>query len=217
MFIAIITAIATRSSYINDIDINLLSSNSNKLYVLIEDIQKKYFTTDIKTFNNLLESSDYVIKVKRTKERQIMSKSLLTKCEVRKVYKAKDADNIHDYIYIYEPASFSIQYNLFQTTGGYNFMNSQDEYIVFLKDLKIPEGYKSNNKEENSFMFTNPQLSIFNYSRENTTLLIDDETKNSRGFTYNIIMDYDLIFMFKEDKQLYDNIREQVMSKYRSL
>lgn len=99
-FIAIIVGIATRSSYINDIDISLLSSNSEKLYVGIEDIQDKYFTTDIITLDDLLENSDYVVKIKRTNETQIMERCLLTKCEVKKVYKTKDADKIHDYIYI---------------------------------------------------------------------------------------------------------------------
>lgn len=216
-FIAIIVGIATRSSYINDIDISLLSSNSEKLYVGIEDIQDKYFTTDIITLDDLLENSDYVVKIKRTNEIQIMERCLLTKCEVKKVYKTKDTDKIHDYIYIYEPATFSVQYNLFMTTGGYNFMNSQHEYIVFLKDLKIPDGYKASTIEENSFMFTNPQLSLFNCSQKNTTILIDESKYREGSITYNMIKDYDILFIYEEEKQIYDKIREQVISRYNSL
>lgn len=210
--VCIIIGIFTKKSYIKDTDVNSLDKYSKSLIYTSKSYKSDYFINDINTFDQLDNESDYVLKVKSTKDRKYVNKALLTKCEVIKSYKKK-IDKA--YIYIYEPVDVSIKYELFISLWGYNFMKPENEYIVFLKDLKLPQGYKASHIEKLSFMYTNPEISKFNCGNEENTVLMNSEDIKDGKISYNEVKNFEQIFSSKEQQNKYREFKSIVNNKYR--
>lgn len=210
----IFIGILTKKSYVNDTDINLLNKNSKKLNVAIEPVRKNYFNTNIKNYDDLSNSSDYILKVKTTNDRKNLNKTLLTKCEVIKTYKSKNSNKVKKYIYIYEPSTVFIHYDLFLSAGGYVYMKPSNEYYVFLKDLKLPKGYRSSSLEKDSFMYTNPEFSKFNASNDDITAVYNKKDFDTGKIKYFDIKDYDKIFTSLDEKQVYTDFKQHIKSNY---
>ena len=146
------------------------------------------YYSKINNLSDILENSSIILKVRMSDDREILNQCVLSEVIVKKIYK-NNLDIVLDEnksIYIYEP--FSLQENFIYLDGGYVPMNTDEEYIVFLKPLKVPEGYTMSNKEKISFMYCNP---IYGKRSVNNDLYYI--TQDNENLNFDTIKSYNAI------------------------
>lgn len=209
---SLILAIYTKKSFINDIEFENLKLNSSRLnFIIAPSPDKNYVSGTLKTLEQLEDSSTLISKIKVTNNREYKCKTLLTKCKIEKVF--KHSNNIEDeYIYIYEPASFNFYYNSFKAVNGYNYMQTNDEYIVFLKELDMPNNYKKK-YDSPVYTFVDSACSKFNLQNGPSVLFIHpDDFKN--GLPYNNVINYEYVFNSKDLYDIYLDIYHNLLNKH---
>jgi hypothetical protein len=65
-------------------------------------------------------------------------------------------------------------------------MRENNEYIVFLKNLKVHENYKMSDKNKVSFIFVLSTLGKFNKDETNSMILNESDIKNDKTI-YNMV------------------------------
>lgn len=207
----IIVGIKTKQSFKDDVSLNVFEKNLNKFSVEIFDddrFSQVYFDMKANDFVKIKDSSDLILKVKATSDKKVLNQTLLTKVQVKKIYKGLDYIKDISLVYIYEPCL--IEYTGIATMQGYNFMNNNSEYILFLKKLKVPKGYKMSEKEKISFMITNPKWSKFNMDSiksEDATILNYENNK----IPYSSVKKYNQFFLQQKDIDNYKKIKKDII------
>ncbi|GIO86158.1 hypothetical protein J25TS5_30900 [Paenibacillus faecis] len=214
LMVSIVVGIVTSKSFENNLAVQEYTKKSEIRLNLIEDenLVSTYFNNEIDSLNELIDQSDLILKVKATKNRLNYSQTIKTKVEVMKVYKGANLEGKHE-IYIYEPSYFFGPNYL--SFGGYNIMQDDGEYIVFLKHLKKPEGYKYKGDEDVSFVPTSTYYGKFEEtSNEKTNQPLSREELDN-GIKYSKVKDWAIITTKQEQLQKYNELRNAVMAEYK--
>lgn len=198
-------AIITKKSFNYD---SVLSKNNWDNYYIHMSKSDDIYYDEINDVQDILENSSLILKVKMSNNREILNQCILSEVKVEEVYKnnldikiEKDND-----IYIYEP--ISVQEDSIYLSDGYIPMNTEDEYILCLKPLKIPEKYVMSDKEKISFMYYNP---IYGKKNINNNLYYINE--DNTGLKLSDLKEYNVILESK-DVEKYNNYNE-IMMKYK--
>lgn len=152
----IIIGVSVKNSFHNTVDPqNLEKEVIYHTVVNLDDfVGKLYFDNHIEKFSELQNESDLIVEIKLTDNRQLYSQATLSEAEVLETYKGKVKPG--DKILIYEPVFFLN--DAYFTASGYNLMKKNNSYIIFLKNLQIPKGYKYKNDEAKTYL---PVSTIF--------------------------------------------------------
>jgi hypothetical protein len=192
---AVVLGILNRFSYsIEEVSLgNLLESPANIQVQLNEDETyiPLYFSNNQSDVSALRTQSDLIIKAKVTNERINQMYAIHSGVMVTEVYKGKGV-GIEDRIYIYEPAFFND--GIYTAYGGYNMMAENDEYILFLKHLPIPEGYRYRGNEERTFIPVSSYFGKYPIQSSDQTKVLKKEEMHS----YSQVKDYELLTADKE-------------------
>lgn len=211
---SVLIAIKTRFSYVNDMNLDYLNANSNQLqFAIVPSLENDLIDEHIQTITDLENNSNLVVRIEALDERSFKTKTLLTKCKIKEVYKGETSLLKNDYIYIYEPANFTFSYKSFISVNGYNYMKSNNEYIVFLNPLKVPQDYSKSNIDLLSFTFINSSFSKFLVNTDSRTIYIDKDTLD-KGESYNNFISYEYIFTSPDIESKYIDLRNTILSKY---
>ncbi|SFD02981.1 hypothetical protein [Clostridium uliginosum] len=211
---SVLVAIKTKSSYIDDINFNQLRANASLLnFIVSPSLKKDDISGSIKNLPELEDLSNVIAKIKVSNEREYKSKTLLTKCKIDELYKNDGTLSKDEYIYIYEPASYTFVYNSFKATNGYNYMKSDNEYIVFLNSLNAPKNYKKSEVESLTYTFVDSVSSKFSCNSTPSVISID-KSELDNGKKYSEVIQYEYIFNSKELEDKYLNINNDVFNKY---
>lgn len=209
LLISVGTGVFTRLSFVHNNDVGKHLSEAGEYQVSFldnENYVNAYFDNKIDNLQQLRDKSDVVVKVKLTPERTQYLQSIRSKVDVLEVYKAMDIKQ-GDQIYIYEPNSFNSR--SYTSMFGYNIMLPEQEYIFFLRKLKVPEGYQYKRNEAISYL---PVSTLFSkYPLESnvaTNVIPPDEIK--KGVTYDKVKQFDLISVNRKILEKYKLLRKDV-------
>lgn len=211
LFLALGVGILTRFSFVYDIQLERYTNNGEHFQVSLDDDSDYlsiYFDNQIDHISQLKTGSDLILKVKTTKNRDNMMRALRSQVDVLAVYKG---DNIKkgDRINLYEPSSFyAFSYT---SMGGYNIMQEGEEYIVFLKHLKVPEGYKYKGEEERTFIPVSSYYGKFPIKNRGETEVISEKALINGKVIYDRVKNYEIITSSKQVLEKYYALKQEVL------
>ncbi len=135
---------------------------NNKKFIKIKSVlidDKK-----ISNINELIENSDYVLRIKIEKDAIIYGYGIINQVKVLDVYKGKEIAN-GDSIKIYDLISYWMG-DYVNYYGGLTPLNSDFEYIAFLKKAPRPN-------MKNTYIFSSAKYGHFNISVNTANVLFD--------------------------------------------
>lgn len=208
----IMLAFNVRQSFVKDTDINLYINDKNILCTILEhqeDITKDFIKNEeISKLEQLEKMSPVIVKVKVDSDspREIYEEATLTKVKVKEVFKGNlDKDSI----YVFEP--FYILTDtpiIINSLDGYNLMNTDSEYILFLRDMKD----SNYTPDDTIYMPTTTLLS--KYSINNTILTLNSAKLINNEVKYYNVKGLDIINNNLKDIEKYNDMKLNVLKKY---
>lgn len=211
IIIAVRISLDTKASFVDDLSIDNIESHYDYSVRLLTDISRNpYFENTLVDFEELVDSSELVIKAKMNNSREKVAQATLTEIHVVDVLKGKiQTDNI----LLYEPAYFWPYIDDpnagTYSTGGYQLMQKGEEYILFLQSLKSPKGYKLSEDEKISYL---PVSELYGKipinSKWKPTVIVNDEV------AYREVVNNDILTREKDILLNYIKIKEIVKGKY---
>lgn len=168
----------------------------------------KYYD-EVDSIEKLFDEAPIIAKVKMTGEKEYLNQCILSTVELINVYKNDSNLNLENKnIYIYEPVHV-LQNNLtMYSTQGYIPMLKDEEYIVFLKSIKVPEGYKMSEKEKISFIYYNAKWGKY-CSKGIEPYIIDEKDVNLK---YEDIKNNNVILSSDDYNNLYSDYIDKINS-----
>jgi hypothetical protein len=184
---------------------------NESMYVIIDDYYDMYPNLtkiivdddQILNVNDLIQKSDYVLKVETMDKIDFAGGSLINNCQVQKVIKGenlKQGDTIKVYDHMMGLNNDSINY-----FAGAIPLKEKTEYIVFLKKAPNPNRkgtYIFSSVKYGSFRITDDLKIVTNY--ENYSLPVNE------------VINYDYITLENSDDEIYNNISKQIYQQYSS-
>ncbi len=214
--ISIAIGIATRFSYTGEMFLgDFLDKNQGVILVDLETDQEYvdiYFDNNIEDLTELEKNSELIVKVKVHPERKMFIHGIRTKVIVEDVYKSNGI-NKKDEIYIIEPSSMDNVNHGYTSLGGYNLMEYDKEYILFLKPLEVPEGYKYKGKEKNTFIPISTLYSKYSLEKNENKIFTEEEFIKQK-VKFDDIKSYDLLTISQKTLDNYYNTKNEVFKKY---
>lgn len=205
----IMLAFNVRQSFVKDTDINLYINDKNILCTVLEhqeDITKDFIKNEeISKLEQLEKMSPVIVKVKVDSDspREIYEEATLTKVMVKEVFKGNlDKDSI----YVFEP--FYMLTNspiIINSLDGYNVMDKDLEYILFLRDMKD----SNYTPEDTIYMPTTTLLS--KYSINNTILKLNSAKLINNEVKYSNVKGLDIINNNLKDIEKYNDMKLNVL------
>lgn len=209
---AIGASILTKESFIDDLSIDNIENYYDYNVNLYPDIKDTpYFNNNLVDFEELVDSSELVIRAKMIKTSEKVSQATLTKVYVEEVLKGKLHTNE---ILLYEPAYFwsyiDDPYTGTYLTGGYQLMQKDKEYVLFLQSLKSPKRYNLSENEKISFLPISELYGKIPISSDwNPIVLTNNET------IYKEVVEHEILTLETETLHNYIEIQKIVEEKYR--
>jgi hypothetical protein len=99
--------------------------------------------------------------------------------------------------------------------GGYNIMVEGQEYILFLKHLPIPPGYRYKEKEAITFLPTSTYFSKYPVHSQRITPVLRGQDSGENRYTYNQVKGFDIVTANKERVERYQSWKKQVLQTFR--
>ena len=169
-------------------------SNQDFLKLYPDTAKKMINDQQVASMAQLVDQSDYILKVKNTSKKSIAGNGIINECEVLRTYKGKVKQkiNIYDMTYVID-----------QTSVGYiegsKPLIPLREYIVFLKKSK-----KVNVK--NTYMFSSVHFGAFDVDDRNESINNYDNNSLTLKQTYS----YDYIGCDDQFVEKYQFLKKQL-------
>lgn len=211
-----ILAFNISQSFIEDTDINLHINNKDISYESVEyeeDITKSFIKNeDIANLDRLEKISPIIVKAKvdDSAKREIYEGTTLTKVIIKEVFKG---DLNQDSMYVFEPFDCYNEDNLsyLYSLDGYNIMNEDSEYILFLREIKD----SNYTPDDNIYMPTTTLLS--KYPAKNKMLISNNFNLINDQVKYYNVKDLDIISNNSRDIEKYNEMKLNVLKKYENI
>lgn len=215
LLFCVAVGIFTRFSYQTRLDIGKNFSQTAGYFLSLDDEEEysnQFFDNNIKTYQELENKSDLIVRVKPTSDRTLYNQAILSKVQVLQVYKKQNV-RTEDFIYIFEPNYFhSDQYNALY---GYNIMIPDGEYIFFLKKIKAPKGYRGSEREAVTFLPVSTLYGKFPANQERKAKVISPLALESGQTTFRNVQDYEVLSTDQSRLDSYFAIQQEVMNHLR--
>ncbi|MCB2360023.1 hypothetical protein [Clostridium estertheticum] len=217
VILCLIIGFWVKNSFYNTVDSqNLEKEVSNYTVANLDDfVGKLYFDNNIKKFSELQKESDLIVEIKLTGNRKLYEEATLTEVEVLKTYKGKEKPK--DKILIYEPVFFGS--DIYYTASGYNFMRKNNSYIIFLKNLKIPKGYKYKNDEAKTYLPVSTVFAKYNIKYTNKEKILDKTRFSNEGKSSDLkfkdVKNKEIVSIDIKTVDLYNYFKLNVLKTYK--
>lgn len=211
IIIAVRISLDTKASFEDDLSIDHIDKHYDYSVRLHTDIlENPYFENSLVDFEELVDSSELVVKAKMNKSREKVAQATLTEIHVEEVLKGRIQTNE---ILLYEPAYFWPYIDDPSTgtyaTGGYQLMQEGDEYILFLQSLKGPKEYKLSEEEKKSYLPVSELYGKIPIKSNWTPAVIADD-----DVAYREVVNNDILTREKDLLLNYIKIKKIVEEKY---
>ena len=127
---------------VHDPDIAL--SENTAMEIFYTGGQKtSYFNNESNySLDDMEKDSSLIARITVTNSREMSLRSTKTMVKIEEIYKDNSANlSVGDCIYIIEPVSFVRGEEFY--TNGWQYLKTEDTYLIFLKNLGCIDGYKS--------------------------------------------------------------------------
>lgn len=198
----------TKQSFLN-IEVSKILNNRDEKNFFLDD-SLNLFKTPLK-YEELYSNSDTILKLEPIPNSQkIVFGEMLTKCKVKDIIKGEE--KLKE-IYVYEDMYIHTNWNDFPNPpkkveydvisyNGYNLMNHENEYILFLNKIENP--IVGDNIP--TFKLSYGLLSKYNINKKYKYKLINSEQNNN----YVDLKEADIYFKNEKEKEYYDILSEKV-------
>ncbi len=206
--------ITVKSSFVdNTVVMNEINDGSNRILKIVgsDEFVNSYFNNKIKNENELYENSELVVAVKLNGDRTNFSQSILSEVEVLDIINNRNNYDIGNKIFVYEPNNFMYR-SKYYSLGGYNIMENEKEYILYLEKLIQPDDYTS---KTNKLIFkpVSTKFSKFEINNTNTPVIMIKEDVDAGLYSYDNIRNYEVIFTKKTDISLFNKIKRDALKR----
>ena len=217
---AVVVGVLTRFSFQGSTTLKHLTDNSNiNQYTIqifqedgVDDLYNMF--AKVSNYSALEKCSELIAKVKVTDDRKLYSNTINTKVVLEEIYKSDGNLAKNDNIYIYEPADFEEEFEIFDSQNGYQLMESGKEYYVFLNGLKTAEGYKKSEKEKITFLPSTTKFSVYSTDNKKQKVLNQEKIDgDEEWYKYGEIKNLNILTSSKSELETYENIRMEFMNK----
>lgn len=217
---AVVVGVLTRFSFQGSTTLKHLTDNSNiNQYTIqifqedgVDDLYNMF--AKVSNYSGLEKCSELIAKVKVTDDRKLYSNTINTKVVLEEIYKSDGNLAKNDNIYIYEPADFEEEFEIFDSQNGYQLMESGKEYYVFLNGLKTAEGYKKSEKEKITFLPSTTKFSVYSTDNKKQKVLNQEKIDgDEERYKYGEIKNLNILTSSKSELETYENIRMEFMNK----
>lgn len=205
--IAICFGIITKKSF-KETKIDLESAQMNNAYVSMnEESFVDYFENNIEDLSELISASDLIIIGNADGERQSYRGAVKTKIKVNTIIENKSlVADLPNEIFIYEPNNF--HFDTYMSMEGYNLMQNNKDYILFLRHIEAPMGYNYKNDEIITFIPTSTYYG--KYEMENDEF--PEAILLKREIMYKDVKDQAILTEKQEIINKYNEIRNDIFS-----
>lgn len=208
-------AVITKYSFTGDYNLSKIKEQydlDNFMYSNNED--SVYFNNSITSLYELEKNSDLIVKVQLLDNSILYYNSIETPVKIVDVYSNNANLKKGDIIYIQEPISITYLNNMENITSirGYVLMNTNHEYILFLKHLDKVDGYKYKNNEEITYIPVSTRFG--KYCKEEKPKFIDQSQIDSGEIYYRDFKNSSAVFIDNEELIKYNSVSLQVYDKY---
>lgn len=218
-----VAGVLTRFSFQGSTTLKQLTDNSNinqyTIQIFQEDGVDNLYNmfAKVSNYSELEKSSELIAKVKVTDDRKLYSNTINTKVVLEEIYKSDGNLAKNDNIYIYEPADFEEEFEIFDSQNGYQLMESGKEYYVFLNGLKTAEGYKKSEKEKITFLPSTTKFSVYSTDNKKQKVLNQEKIDgDEERYKYGEIKNLNILTSSKSELETYENIRMEFMNKIKN-
>ncbi len=205
--VSIFFGIKTKNSF-KETSLDLDSNEFKNAYISIDEDEEYagyYFNNDIKNFEELFSNSDLVVSGIIEGERQKYNGAIKTSFKVNDVIKnSSEVPNLPDKIFIFEPSYF--HFDNYYVQNGYNIMQNNNEYILFLKHIEKPEGYDYKNDEAITFVPVSTYYGKFQLSNTEVPKVIS----TNQQLTYQDIKNQSVVTEKQNVIETYQKIQSEL-------
>ncbi|WP_044742739.1 MULTISPECIES: hypothetical protein [unclassified Anoxybacillus] len=210
---SIVFGILTKKSFTdNTIPLNLSKFKNASISINDEEnITDKYFSNDINNLKELMNKSDLIVKGQISDVRKNYNQALKTKFKVNQIIKSDEKSKNITYIYVFEPSNF--HFNNYVIVSGYNVMKENEEYLLFLKHLDVPDGYKYKHDEAITFIPVSTYYGKYQLSGNAATQKI--EIDKVEELKYSDIENYEVVTENSEVLQTFNYLKKEVSKTFK--
>ncbi|KML23300.1 MULTISPECIES: hypothetical protein [Priestia] len=208
--------IIIKKSFINDVHIDNISKKFEESNVSIseeDEFTKTYFQNNITNLKDLINKSDLIIKGTVNTNRKMLNQSILTEIQIQDIYKNDSNQKLKDSLYIFEPTYFNFDTYIVQS--GYNIMKTKNQYVLFLKRIKVPDNYKYKGKEEITYVPVSTYYGKYPTNNKKITKLISNNEKDNSTLTYHQIEDYEVLTSNEQILNKFLEIKHDVKQNFK--
>ena len=155
-------------------DPGIVLSENTAMEIFYTGGQKtSYFNNESNySVDDMEKDSSLIARITVTNSREMSLRSTKTMVKIEEIYKDNSANlSVGDCIYIIEPVSFVRGEEFY--TNGWQYLKTEDTYLIFLKNLGCIDGYKYTKEEENSFMPVSEIYSKRNLTHDESCVVFD--------------------------------------------
>ena len=167
-----------------------------------------FFDNMIKDYRNLYDKSNLVAVIKIDGDRVNKSQTLVSDVKVLKVIK-KPNFKIGNHIKVYEPSSF-LYNDTYEAFDGYNIMEPEKEYIMFLETLLKDKDYKGE-KHKCGFKPVSTLYSKYSIENDEKFEIVSSEKVENQQLSYDDIKNFAIITKSNEEIQKYKTLRSEII------
>lgn len=209
----IVFGILTKKSFTdNTIPLNLSKFKDASISINDEEnITDKYFNNDINNLKELINKSDMIVKGQISGVRKNYNQALKTKFKINQIIKSGDKSKNIKYIYIFEPSNF--HFDNYVIVSGYNVMKENEEYLLFLKHLDVPDGYKYKHDEAITFIPVSTYYGKYQLSGNAATQKI--EMDKVEELKYSDIENYEIVTGDPKILQTFNYLKKEVNKTFK--
>ncbi|WML37964.1 hypothetical protein RCG19_11965 [Neobacillus sp. OS1-2] len=203
---AIIFGIKTKNSF-KETKITLNSNEFKNANVSLheEKPQINYFNNGIKNYTELVNESDLIVTGTIDGQRKEYSAAIKTEFKINNVLENKSlVTNLPEKIYVFEPSYFNFDTYFIQ--NGYNIMQDNHEYILFLNHLKAPENYNYKSEESITFIPVSTYYGKFELKGSGISKVV----LSNQALTYKDIKDQAIVTENQKIVDIYKKIKNKL-------
>lgn len=217
--IFLLSGIVMSLSYRSNLKTADLSDENLAHFSVLSSADTEFMPLEEPDADKIVNDAEAILRVRATGNRTLTKYDILTEVVIEDIIRPYKDFNIGDSIYIYEEISVTMPENGYYDRLDFktisNMMQKNEEYIVFLKFFKRPDGYKYSEKEQRTFLLTDKNFAVISPDKEPSYAIVGNNINNT--VTYEEVKNVTCIVSKESLFKLYKDTRLLLLEKINSL
>lgn len=217
--IFLLSGIAISLSYRSNLKTADLSDENLAHFSVLSSADTEFMPIEEPDADKIVNDADTILRVRATGNRTLTKYNIFTEAVIEDIIRPYKDFKVGDSIYVYEDISVTMPGNGYYDRLNFktisNMMQKNEEYIVFLKFFKRPDGYKYSEKEQRTFLLTDKNFAIISPDKEPSYAIVGNSINNT--VTYEEVKNVTCIVSKESLFKLYRDTRLLLLEKINSL